>query len=104
MVYGALLLALGFTWFLYRTRAGLVLRAVGESPSRRTHWAIRCGASGLAGGGRRAVWSAGAYLSVIYTPLWVEGMVAGKGWIALALTTFATWRPARAARGLSLAA
>ena len=38
---------------------------------------------------------AGAYLSVIYTPLWVEGMVAGKGWIALALTTFATWRPLR---------
>jgi len=43
--------------------------------------------------GARAVRAAGAYLSVIYTPLWVEGMVAGRGWIALALTTFATWRP-----------
>ena len=38
---------------------------------------------------------AGAYLSLVYTPQWVEGMVAGKGWIALALTTFATWRPLR---------
>src|SRR6187455_3706142 len=45
---------------------------------------------------------AGAYLAVIYTPLWVEGMVAGKGWIALALTTFATWRPARVLLGAYL--
>jgi ABC-type uncharacterized transport system permease subunit len=45
---------------------------------------------------------AGAYISVIYTPLWVEGMVAGKGWIALALTTFATWRPARVLLGAYL--
>ena len=45
---------------------------------------------------------AGAYLSVVYTPLWVEGMVAGKGWIALALTTFATWRPARVLLGAYL--
>ena len=44
----------------------------------------------------------GAYISVIYTPLWVEGMVAGKGWIALALTTFATWRPARVLLGAYL--
>jgi simple sugar transport system permease protein len=45
---------------------------------------------------------AGAYLSVIYTPLWVEGMTAGKGWIALALTTFATWRPVRVLLGAYL--
>ena len=45
---------------------------------------------------------AGAYISVIYTPLWVEGMIAGKGWIALALTTFATWRPARVLLGAYL--
>jgi simple sugar transport system permease protein len=44
----------------------------------------------------------GAYISVVYTPLWVEGMVAGKGWIALALTTFATWRPARILLGAYL--
>ncbi|HEX4448481.1 MAG TPA: hypothetical protein VH044_17170, partial [Polyangiaceae bacterium] len=45
---------------------------------------------------------AGAYLSIVYTPLWVEGMVAGRGWIALALTTFATWRPGRVLFGAYL--
>ena len=45
---------------------------------------------------------AGAYLSLVYTPLWVEGMVAGRGWIALALVTFATWRPARVLVGAYL--
>jgi simple sugar transport system permease protein len=63
------------------------------------------GAAHPPGGGdgrRRAVRLAGAYLSVIYTPLWVEGMVAGRGWIALALTTFATWRPARVLLGAYL--
>ena len=104
LVYGAVLLALGLAWFLYRSRAGLVLRAVGESPEsahalgypvRR----IRLLAV-LAGGALCGL--AGAYLSVVYTPLWVEGMVAGKGWIALALTTFATWRPARVLLGAYL--
>ncbi len=91
-------------WFLYRSRAGLVLRAVGESPEsahalgypvRR----IRMLAV-MAGGALCGV--AGAYISVVYTPLWVEGMTAGKGWIALALTTFATWRPARVLLGAYL--
>ena len=45
---------------------------------------------------------AGAYLSLVYTPLWVEGMVAGRGWIALTLVTFATWRPARVLVGAYL--
>jgi simple sugar transport system permease protein len=45
---------------------------------------------------------AGAYLAVVYTPLWVEGMTAGRGWIALALTTFATWRPVRVLLGAYL--
>jgi general nucleoside transport system permease protein len=104
MVYLAVALVFGLGWFLYRSRAGLVLRAVGESPEsahalgysvRR----IRLMAV-LAGGALCGV--AGAYLSVIYTPLWVEGMTAGKGWIALALTTFATWRPARVLLGAYL--
>lgn len=104
MVYLAIALALGIGWFLYRSRAGLVLRAVGESPEsahalgypvRR----IRLAAV-MVGGALCGV--AGAYLSVIYTPLWVEGMVAGKGWIALALTTFATWRPVRVLLGAYL--
>ena len=104
MVYGAIALAALLAWFLYRSRAGLVLRAVGESPEsahalgypvRR----IRLLAV-MAGGALCGV--SGAYLSLVYTPLWVEGMVAGKGWIALALTTFATWRPARVLLGAYL--
>jgi len=104
MVYLAIALTLGLMWFLYRSRAGLVLRAVGESPEsahalgypvRR----IRLLAV-VAGGALCGV--SGAYISVVYTPLWAEGMVAGKGWIALALTTFATWRPARVLLGAYL--
>jgi ABC-type uncharacterized transport system permease subunit len=104
MVYLAMALAVGLAWFLYRSRAGLVLRAVGESPEsahalgypvRR----IRLVAV-MAGGALCGI--AGAYISVVYTALWVEGMTAGKGWIALALTTFATWRPGRVLLGAYL--
>jgi simple sugar transport system permease protein len=104
MVYLTVLFALGLIWFLYRTRAGLILRSVGESPESAHALgypvrAIRLGAV-VCGGALCGL--AGAYISVIYTPLWVEGMVAGKGWIALALTTFATWRPARVLLGAYL--
>jgi ABC-type uncharacterized transport system permease subunit len=104
MVYIAIALMLGLTWFLYRSRAGLVLRAVGEAPEsahalgypvRRIRLAAVMVGGALCG-------ISGAYISVIYTPLWVEGMVAGKGWIALALTTFATWRPTRVLLGAYL--
>ena len=104
MVYFAILLVAGLIWFLYRSRAGLVLRSVGESPEsahalgypvRRIRLAAVVAGGALCG-------LAGAYISIIYTPLWVEGMVAGKGWIALALTTFATWRPARVLLGAYL--
>ena len=104
MVYLVIGFTLALIWFLERSRAGLVLRAVGESPQsahalgypvRRIRLAaVVCGGA-LCG-------LAGAYISVIYTPLWVEGMIAGKGWIALALTTFATWRPARILLGAYL--
>ncbi|MBS0405380.1 MAG: ABC transporter permease [Proteobacteria bacterium] len=104
LVYAAMLLCIGLIWFLYRTRAGLVLRSVGESPEsahalgypvRRIRLAAVVTGGALCG-------LAGAFLSIIYTPLWVEGMVAGKGWIALALTTFGTWRPARVLLGAYL--
>jgi simple sugar transport system permease protein len=104
LVYGAIALTLGLIYFLYRTRAGLVLRAVGESPEsahalgypvRRIRLLAVVVGGALCG-------LAGAYISVVYTPLWVEGMIAGKGWIALALTTFATWRPARVLLGAYL--
>ena len=104
MVYLAILLTIGLTWFLYRSRAGLVLRAVGESPESAHSLGypvrrIRMLAV-IVGGALCGV--SGAYISVVYTPLWVEGMIAGKGWIALALTTFATWRPARVLLGAYL--
>ena len=104
MVYVSLLLCAAIVWFLYRTRAGLILRAVGESPSSAHSLGynvrhIRCGAL-LFGGACCGL--AGAFLSLVYTPLWVEGMTAGRGWIALALTTFATWRPARVLVGAYL--
>ncbi len=104
MVYLTVALAVLLAWFLDRTRAGLVLRAIGESPEsahalgypvRRIRLAALMAGGALCG-------MAGAYISVVYTPLWVEGMVAGRGWIALALTTFATWRPARVLLGAYL--
>ena len=104
MVYATIIAVAAVAWFFYRTRAGLVLRAVGESPESAhalgypVRW-LRLAAV-LAGGGLCGV--AGAYLSTVYTPLWVEGMVAGRGWIALALTVFATWRPARILLGAYL--
>lgn len=104
LVYGAMILAAAVAWFFFKTRTGLEWRAVGESPDsahalglpvRRIRFQSVVLGGALCG-------LAGAYLSVIYTPLWVEGMVAGKGWIALALTTFATWRPARILLGAYL--
>jgi simple sugar transport system permease protein len=104
MVYVAIALTVAIAWFLYRSRSGLVLRAVGESPEsahalgypvRRIRFAAVLFGGALCG-------ISGAYISTVYTPLWVEGMIAGKGWIALALTTFATWRPARVLLGAYL--
>lgn len=104
LVYITVLLAMVIVWFLYRSRAGLVLRAVGESPdsAHAIGYAVRPIrlAAVMAGGALCGL--AGAYVSTVYTPLWVEGMVAGRGWIALALTTFATWRPARVLLGAYL--
>jgi ABC-type uncharacterized transport system permease subunit len=104
MVYLAIALALAMMWFLYKSRAGLVLRAIGESPdsAHALGYPVRLVrlAAVMAGGALCGV--AGAYLSVVYAPLWVEGLVAGRGWIALALTTFATWRPARVLLGAYL--
>ena len=104
LVYLTILLAIGMTWGLMRSRAGLVLRAVGESPesAHALGYPVRSIRLLAVVAGGALCGLAGAYLSVAYTPLWVEGMVAGKGWIALALTTFATWRPARVLLGAYL--
>jgi general nucleoside transport system permease protein len=104
VVYIAFGLIALVAWWLFRTRAGLTLRAIGESPesAHALGYPVRsirfCAV--LFGGACCGL--AGAFLSVIYTPLWVEGMVAGRGWIALALTTFATWRPLRVLLGALL--
>jgi general nucleoside transport system permease protein len=104
LVYLSWALFAAVAWFLYRSRPGLVLRAVGESPTSahsigypviRIRYLATIFGGAMAGIG-------GAFLSVFYTPLWAEGMVAGRGWIALALVVFATWRPARVVAGAYL--
>ena len=104
MTYIAIALTIAIAWFLYRSRAGLVLRAVGESPesAHALGYRVRLIRLGAVLGGGALCGVAGAFLSVVYAPLWVEGLVAGRGWIALALTTFATWRPARTLFGAYL--
>ncbi|HJV79948.1 ABC transporter permease [Noviherbaspirillum sp.] len=104
MVYFSLLLCGAIILFLYRSRAGLVLRAVGESPSSAHALGYNVRLIRLAAllFGGACCGLAGAFMSLVYTPMWVEGMVAGRGWIALALTTFATWRPARVMIGAYL--
>ena len=104
LVYASWILFSAVAWFLYRSRAGLVLRAIGESPASAFETGlpvvgVRYAAT-LFGGAMAGL--AGAFLSVCYTPVWVEGMVAGRGWIALALVVFATWRPARVLLGAYL--
>ncbi len=94
----------GVSWFLFRSRAGLQLRAIGDSHGsahalgisviKTRYLAVMFGGAcaGLAG----------AQLSLVYTPQWVENMSAGRGWIALALVVFASWRPLRVLAGAYL--
>ena len=104
LVYLSLLMVFAVSWFLYRTRAGLILRAVGDSHDAAHAMGypvvkIRLLAT-LFGGAMAGL--GGAYLSLAYSPLWVEQMTAGRGWIALALVVFATWRPGRVLMGAYL--
>ena len=91
-------------WVLAKTRLGLLLKAVGESPEAAHAigypvLTIRYGAV-LFGGAMAGL--AGAYLSTVYTPLWVQNMSAGRGWIAVALVVFAAWKPGRLLLGAYL--
>lgn len=102
--YLSILLTAGVTWFLFRTRAGLTLRAIGDNHGsahalgvhvvRTRYLAV------LFGGACAGL--AGAQLSLVYVPQWVENMTAGRGWIALALVVFASWRPWRVLIGAYL--
>ncbi|MFV2093167.1 MAG: ABC transporter permease, partial [Hyphomicrobiales bacterium] len=104
LIYASVALIAGVVYFLFKTRAGLILRAVGESHDAAHAIgyrvvAIRMGAV-MFGGACSGL--AGAYLALVYAPPWVEGMTAGRGWISLALVVFATWRPARVMIGAYL--
>ncbi len=104
LAYLAVAAAIAQSFFFFRSKTGLVLRAVGESPeaAQALGYPVRRIRLLAVVAGGALVGLGGAYVSVVATPLWVEGMIAGKGWIALALTTFATWRPARALWGAYL--
>ena len=104
VVYLALILAGVCSLILFRTRAGLQLRAVGEDPAAadsagvdvQVHQIVACMA------GCTLIGLGGAYLSVAGSQTWTEGMVAGRGWIALALVVFAQWSPLRAIAGAAV--
>ena len=101
LFYASIALVFAVAWFLFRTRKGLKLRSIGDSHAsahalgipvvRYRYLAVMFGGAcaGLAGG----------HLSLVYTPQWVENMAAGRGWIALALVVFASWRPLRVLAG-----
>ncbi len=104
LVYGSISLAIGITWFLKKTKAGLILRGVGESPEAAVQLGlpvVRVRYLAVLFGGAMAG-LAGGYLSLAYTPLWAENMSAGRGWIAFALVVFATWKPERILLGAYL--
>ena len=95
LVYAALALLAAVAWAIRRTHAGLVLRAVGDSHDAAHALGYRVVpiryAAVLFGGALAGL--AGAYMSLSYTPLWAQDLTAGRGWVAVALVTFAAWRP-----------
>jgi ABC-type uncharacterized transport system permease subunit len=104
LVYVSLAMTVAVAWFLTRSRAGLILRAVGEND----HSAHSIGYSvigvryaAVAFGGAMAG-LAGCYYSMVQTPMWAEELTAGRGWIALALVVFAAWKPWRLLAGAYL--
>ena len=104
LVYAAIMGALALAWLLARTRLGLRLRAVGEDPATADAAGVdvqlhQLGAV-LVGGA--LIGLAGSYLSVVASRVWVDGMIAGRGWIAIALVVFAQWSPGRAILGALL--
>jgi len=103
-VYASIALVIGIWWFLYRTRNGLILRAIGDSHTSAHALGYRVltvrWLAVLFGGGCAGL--AGAFLPLAYTPFFIPGMTAGRGWIALALVVFASWRPGRLVAGAYL--
>lgn len=104
LFYISILLVIGVSYFLFSTRAGLTLRSVGDNHDSAHALGIRVIAVRYAAVmfGGACAGLAGAYLSLVYTPQWIENMTAGRGWIALALVVFASWRPWRVLAGAYL--
>jgi simple sugar transport system permease protein len=103
-VYFSILLVGGIWWFLYRTRAGLILRAVGDSHTSAHalgYPVLKIRLLAVLFGGACAGLG-GAFLPLAYTPFFIPGMTAGRGWIALALVVFSSWRPVRLVGGAYL--
>ena len=103
-MYSSFLLVPALWYLFYRTRPGLHLRAVGESPQTADALGVnvfRIRYVSVVVGGMLAGLG-GAYLSLAYAPSWIENMTAGRGWIAVALVIFAVWNPARALAGAYL--
>lgn len=103
-VYFSVALVAGVWWFLYRTRPGLILRACGDnhvSAHALGYPVLRIRTFAVMFGGACAG-LAGAYLPLAYTPFFIPGMTAGRGWIALALVVFSSWRPGRLVVGAYL--
>ncbi|MBH5400840.1 ABC transporter permease [Bradyrhizobium sp. CNPSo 4010] len=103
-VYVSITLIIAVWWFLYRTRAGLILRACGDnhvSAHALGYPVLRIRTFAVMFGGACAG-LAGAYLPLAYTPFFIPGMTAGRGWIALALVVFSSWRPGRLVVGAYL--
>ncbi|MCV3738326.1 ABC transporter permease [Rhizobium sp. TRM96647] len=99
--YLSIALVIGVNWFLFKSRAGLKIRAIGDNHASAHALGIgviRIRYLAVMFGGACAG-LAGAQLSLVYTPQWVENMSAGRGWIALALVVFASWRPWRVLAG-----
>ena len=104
LIYFSVIMVIAVHWFLNHSKSGLILRAVGEShdaahsigyPVIKIRFLAVMFGGAMAGLG-------GAFLSISYTPMWVEHMTAGRGWIALALVVFATWKPGRVLIGAYL--
>ena len=104
LVYLAIALTIAVSWFLFHSRGGLIVRAVGDNHSSAHalgYSVVRVRFLAVLFGGACAGLG-GAYLSLVYTTQWLENMTAGRGWIALALVVFATWLPYRLAIGALL--
>ena len=95
VVYFAFLLSVALYWFLYRTNAGLKFRSVGENPKAADSLGINVNATRIYAGvaGSALVAMGGAYLPMVYTGTFTEGMVGGRGWLVIALAFLGGWRP-----------